>query len=165
MSSRIKAIFAGSFDPFTLGHQEIVTRAAALFGSVTVLVCENPSKGSTFSVEHRLEFARASVAKSGVNVEAYSGLLANTIGKMGSCVLVRGIRGSEDVLSELSMAHYNFDLTDGIETIFLPTLPDFRFVSASAARELIRHTEKSRYADVLKSVLPQPVIEKLIKDV
>ena len=135
----IKAVFAGSFDPVTLGHIDIISRAAKLFGGLTVLVMKNDTKTPLFSVEQRMEFLTHALAHvPGVEVATAQGLLADYARMHGVQVLVRGIRGEGDVAHELANAFYNQHFFPGVETVFLPTQPALNFVSSSAVKEAAR---------------------------
>ena len=133
------AVCPGSFDPITLGHIDIVRRAASLFDEVVVGVARNSSKAALLSVDVRVELARAALADvPGVRVEQVTGLLAEFVRSVGAVAIVKGLRGGADFDAELPMALMNRHLT-GLETLFLPGDPRFEHVSSSLVREVARY--------------------------
>lgn len=133
------AVYAGSFDPITLGHTAIVERAARLYGKVTVAVGFNPKKASSslFSIEERLELIRASVGHlPHVHVEAFSGLLIDYCRNLGAGVIVRGLRVLTDFEYEFQLALANRDLAPGVETTFLVTEHSHVYISSSLVKEI-----------------------------
>ena len=131
-------IFPGSFDPFTLGHADIVRRALALFGEVVIAVGYNEQKSGRMSVEERV----ASIKKlykdePRVRVESYTGLTVDFARELGVSAIVRGVRSTADFEYEMQMADVNRQLT-GIETILLPASPQLASLSSSVVRELAR---------------------------
>jgi len=133
-----RALFAGSFDPVTLGHVDIVQRAAALFDEVVVGVAHNEAKKTWFGVEERLALMQAAVGHTGARVEAIDGLLVHAAQRLGATVLLRGIRGASDLDLELRNGHANRDLA-GLDTLLLPCSPRFSFVSSSLVKEIASH--------------------------
>ncbi|MBO7190670.1 MAG: pantetheine-phosphate adenylyltransferase [Elusimicrobiaceae bacterium] len=132
----IKAVYAGSFDPVTNGHIDIITRAARLFGALTVLVMKNENKTPLFSIQERVEMLRRAVAQiPGVRVETAQGLLADYARKNGVQVLVRGLRGAADIEPEFCAAHFNKQFFPGAETVFLPTDPALQYISSTLVKE------------------------------
>ncbi len=129
-------VFAGSFDPVTVGHLDIIRRAAKLCDRLLVTVMYNPAKQGCFTVEDRLDFlARATVDIPHVEVDAWDGLMVDYVRKMGADFVVRGVRGVSDLESETNLAQINRRLLPGLETVFLPTKPELACVSSSAVRE------------------------------
>jgi len=134
-----RALFAGSFDPVTLGHVDIVRRCAAIFPEVVVGVAHNQAKRTWFDVAERVALMSEAVAGiDGVVVEPIEGLLVHAARKLGATVLVRGIRGAADLDLELRNGHANRDLAD-IETVLIPTAPKWSFVSSSLVKEIASH--------------------------
>ena len=130
-------LYPGSFDPVTVGHLDIIKRAAAIFDTVVVGVLHNPDKLGCFSVEQRMDMLRrACEGIHNVEIIAWPGLLARLTQETGIRVVVRGVRGSTDLESETTMAHINGQLDPGLETIFLPAAPGRADVSASMVRQL-----------------------------
>ena len=134
-----KAIFPGSFDPFTLGHHSIVKRALSFMDEVIVGIGINEGKRSLIPVEKRVYMIRRLYAdEPRVKVEAYSGLTVDFAREQGAEFIVRGIRTVKDFEYEEGIADINRKLT-GIETIFLFTEPELASVSSSVVRELLHY--------------------------
>lgn len=152
-----RAICPGSFDPITLGHLDIIRRAAALFDAVTVCVMVNGGKGGgMFSAEERLEFVRLAVAElPNVDCLRWDGLLADLAAAQGASALVKGVRGAGDFDWEYQMACINRGLGAGVETVLLPASPEYVYFSSTMAREMIR------YGQDLKKYLPPAVAERV----
>ena len=133
------AVFAGSFDPFTVGHLDVVKRAAALFDELYVLLAVNTSKKYVFSEMTRLEIIRKAVAGiSNVKVETFDGLTVDFMKRVGAKFLVRGIRGGADVEYEQTVAWNNQVLYPECETVFLSSAPEHLMVSSTVVRELLK---------------------------
>lgn len=129
-------VYAGSFDPVTLGHEDIICRAAMLCDRLLVTVMYNPAKKGCFTVEQRLELLRKLTRDlPNVEVDAWDGLLVNYVRKTGADFVVRGIRGAQDMESETNLAEVNRRLLPGLETVFLMTKPELACVSSSIVRE------------------------------
>lgn len=142
MSEKLRrAVCPGSFDPITLGHVDVLVRAAALYDEVVVAVLHNPAKTGTFGVEERIGFIERALPASAadrVRVEAFAGrLLVDVCRDVGAEVIVKGLRGGTDFAYELPMALMNRHLT-GVETVFLPGAPEFEHVSSSLVKEVAR---------------------------
>ena len=132
-----KAVCPGSFDPITLGHVDIINRAAAMFDEVTVLVTANPDKPSgLFSVEERVDFIRETF-DSHIKVDWWSGLLVDYTTEHGIDTLVKGLRSSLDYEYELPMAQMNRRLT-GIDTMFLLTDEKYGYISSSLCKQVAK---------------------------
>ena len=129
-------IYAGSFDPVTVGHEDIIRRAAKLCDKLYVTVMYNPSKTGCFSVAQRLEMlSRVCRDIPNVEVDAWNGLMVDYVQKMNASFVVRGIRGAADLESESSLAQINGRLLPGLETILLLAKPELSCISSSAVRE------------------------------
>ena len=154
-----RAICPGSFDPITLGHLDIIRRAAALFDAVTVCVMVNGGKGGgMFSAQERLEFARLAVAGlDNVDCLRWDGLLADLAAEQGASALVKGVRGAGDFDWEYQMACINRRLGGAVETVLLPAAPEYVYFSSTMAREMIR------YRQDLRKYLPAAVADRLRK--
>ncbi len=142
------AVYAGSFDPPTYGHLDLVDRVSRLFRRVVVAVGVNPLRTPLFGVEDRLTLLRT-ICEPYSNVEAVSfeGLLVNFARSIDARVIVRGLRAGSDFEYELQMAHSNSDLAPELDTAFLPTRTNYGFISASLVREIARHGgDIDRYA-------------------
>ena len=134
-----KAIFPGSFDPFTLGHHSIVKRTLTFMDEVVIGIGINENKRCLMSVEKRLESIRKLYAdEPRVKVLAYSGLTIDFAKEQGAGVIIRGIRSVKDFEYEESIADINRKLS-GVETILLFTEPDLASVSSSVVRELLHY--------------------------
>ena len=130
-------LYPGSFDPVTVGHLDIIKRAAAIFDTVVVGVLHNPDKLGCFSVEQRMDMLRrACEGIPNVEIIAWPGLLTRLTQETGIRVVVRGVRNAADLDSETTMAHINGDLDPGLETLFLPASPEMTDISASMVRQL-----------------------------
>lgn len=133
----MKALVPGTFDPITLGHLDIITRAAEIFEEVIVVVAASESKGPWFSLAERLSLAREAVCElPGVEVDSFDGLLVQYAQQCGSRVIVKGLRAVSDFEYELQMAHTNRSLAPDIETLFVMTSVQFSFLSSRIVREL-----------------------------
>lgn len=129
-------VYPGSFDPLTLGHEDVILRAAALFDEVIVAVMHNPNKRGCFTVEERLALIRrVTAAIPNVRADAWDGLLVDYVRKSGACAVVRGLRAVSDFESEMVMAQVNAQLLPGMETVFLMTKPEHACISSSVVRE------------------------------
>jgi len=133
-----KVLYAGSFDPITNGHLDLIKRAARLGERLIVGVIQNPSKTPFFTVEERLEMIKAATSTiPNVEVDHFTGLLAEYVKQNNIDVVVRGLRVSMDFEYEIQMAQMNARLYDNnVETIFLMTSPDYSFVSSSIVKEV-----------------------------
>lgn len=131
------AIYPGSFDPPTLGHLDLVERAARLFDRVVVAVGSNPSKKPFLTVEDRLEALSACTAELGnVEVDRFDGLLVHYVRSRGARSVVRGLRATSDFDYEFQIAMANRQLAPEIETVFLMTNWEHSFLSSSVVREV-----------------------------
>ncbi len=147
-------VFPGSFDPITLGHQDIILRALPLCDELIIAVGENSEKKYLFSLEERMEFISKTHAHNPkVRVESFQGLTINFCEKVKATALVRGLRNPADFEFEKSIAQMNRRLS-GIETLFLLTAADYSYISSSIVREIILH--KGDYY----SLVPEAVWKK-----
>ncbi len=132
-----KAVYPGTFDPLTRGHEDIVRRAAGVFSEVIVAVAENTSKRSTFTLAERVDMAAAVLADCpNVRVMAFSGLLMQFVREQGAKVVVRGLRAVSDFEYEFQLAGMNRKLYPEVETLFLTPAEQYMFISASLVREI-----------------------------
>ncbi len=133
-----KVLYAGSFDPVTNGHFNLIKRAAKLGDQLIVGVIQNQSKQAFFTVEERMEMIRAAAASiPNVEVDHFSGLLADYVKRNNIDIVVRGLRVSMDFEYEIQMAQMNARLYHhDVETVFLMTSPDYSFVSSSIVKEV-----------------------------
>ena len=146
--SRALAVYAGSFDPATLGHLDLIERAAALFDNVIVAIGVHPTKNPLFAADERISLLKEITKHlSNVTVDSFGGLLINYCTEKGAGIIVRGLRVTTDFEYELQNAHANADLNPKIDTVFLPTRTRHGFVSSSLVREIASHGgDVSRYA-------------------
>ena len=134
-----RAVCPGSFDPVTNGHLDIIGRAADLYDEVVVAVLINKSKSSLFTVEERIEMlTEVTDGYGNVRVDAFHGLLVDYCRANRIPVIVKGLRAVSDFDYELQMAQMNHQMT-GIETFFVPTSPQWSFLSSSLIKEIVRH--------------------------
>ncbi|MGL4485076.1 MAG: pantetheine-phosphate adenylyltransferase [Anaerovoracaceae bacterium] len=133
-----KALYAGSFDPLTCGHFDIIRRAANLCDELVIGVIENQSKTTYFTAQERMKIIREAVSELGnVKVDCFSGLLAEYVNNNEFSFVIRGLRGNVDFDYEIQMAQMNARLyKEKVETIFLMTNPGLSFISSSMAKEV-----------------------------
>jgi pantetheine-phosphate adenylyltransferase len=149
------ALCPGSFDPPTNGHADVIGRAIALFDRVIVAVIDNPSKKSMFTPAERKTLL-AEIHGDAVEVTSFSGLLVDHVREVGADVVVKGLRTVEDYEYETQMAQMNRHLT-GMETVFIATRPEFRFISSSLVKEV------ARLGGSVGGLVPD-VVEKALKE-
>lgn len=143
------AMYPGTFDPITLGHEELVRRISSLFNEVIVAIASSPRKDLMFSIDERIHLAKEVLSDlQNVNVIAYEGLTVDFAQKNNIQVVVRGLRSALDFDYELRLADMNRSLSEEIETIFL-TPNKYAFVSSSLVREIA-----SMGGDISKFVSP-----------
>ena len=149
-------VFAGSFDPVTNGHLDIIKRARAIFGEVVVVVAENKEKHPLFTMQERVCLLKEVLKKEkNISVDYTKGLLVNYLKKKGLKTLVRGIRGGQDVAAEMTNARYNKHFYPQAETIFLPCSPEVSFISSSAVKQAFL------YGADISALVPKQVVEAL----
>jgi pantetheine-phosphate adenylyltransferase len=133
----IRAVYPGTFDPMTNGHEDLVARAAKLFGEVIVAVADSQSKRPYFTLEERVSLARGVLAPyPNVKVVGFSGLLSNFLTEQDGSVILRGLRAVSDFEYEFQMAGMNRKLNPGVETMFLTPSDRYMFISATIVREI-----------------------------
>lgn len=131
------AICPGSFDPVTVGHMDIITRAASIFDKVYVAVLHNPKKHPAFTEEERVELLKTATAGiANVEVETWDGLLIDYAAHKGAGVIVKGLRAVSDYEYEFQMALANRKLRPEIETVFLTTSSENMFLSSSVVKQI-----------------------------
>lgn len=148
MSGSGIAVYAGSFDPVTLGHLDLIERASALFDQVIVATGVHPTRRPLFSYEERFAMLEdVTRSMKNVRVDQFDGLLIHYCVRIGARVIVRGLRAATDFEYELQIAHANADMEPGVDTVFLPTRANYGFISASLVREIASHGgDVSHYA-------------------
>ena len=150
-----KALCPGSFDPLTNGHADVISRAVALFDRVIVAVIDNPSKRSLFSPAERMALI-GEIYGDSVELTSFGGLLVDHVRDTGADVVVKGLRTFEDYEYETQMAQMNRHMS-GMETLFVPTRPEFRFISSSLVKEI------ARLGGSVGGLVPD-VVEKALKE-
>jgi pantetheine-phosphate adenylyltransferase len=129
------AIYAGSFDPPTAGHLSVARQAARIYAHLVIVVAVNPEKQSLFDADERVALLEQEVRElPNVTVARTDGLIVNYARRIGASVLVRGIRGASDVVSEMQLAHVNRLVAPEIATVFLPADAELAIVSSSALK-------------------------------
>jgi pantetheine-phosphate adenylyltransferase len=133
----VAAMYPGTFDPITLGHEDLVRRASRLFDKVVVAIAANPGKEPMFSLEERVGLARTVLKDfDRVEVTGYEGLTVNFAKEHGLRVIVRGLRAISDFEYEFQLANMNRHLTDEVETAFLTPTETYTYISSSLVREI-----------------------------
>ena len=149
------AVCPGSFDPVTNGHLDVFRRASTLADRVIVAVLINKTKSSLFTVDERIAMLREVVADlPNVEVDSFYGLLVDYCAQNDVSAIVKGLRAVSDFDYELQMAQMNGNLT-GVDTVFIPTAPDYMFIASSLVKEVARHG-----GDVA-DLVPTPVLAAL----
>jgi pantetheine-phosphate adenylyltransferase len=132
-----KAIYPGTFDPITRGHEDLVRRAARLFDHVILAVAESRTKRPFFSTEERLDMARLVLADcANVEVMSFAGLLMDFLREQDAHIILRGLRAVSDFEYEFQMAGMNRQLYPDVETVFLTPAEQYMFISATMVREI-----------------------------
>ena len=154
----IKAIYPGTFDPITVGHLDIIERAAKAFDHLVVAVMENRAKTCTFTKEERKKLIEKCVKKlDNVEVVIGEGLTVDMAEKNGCRIIVRGIRAVSDYESELALATANMNLKSDIETVFMVSKPELSFLSSSIAKEI------ASFNGDIRDYIPRAIIKEVSK--
>ncbi len=153
----VSALYPGTFDPITNGHQDLVRRAASIFNRVVVAIAANPSKAPLFSLEERVELASAVLADiPNVEVRGYQGLTVQFAQDNGLDVMVRGLRAVSDFEFEFQLATMSRQIAGQVETVFLTPTEQFSFISSNMVREIaLLGGDVSRFV--------HPVVEDALK--
>lgn len=153
----VKAVFAGSFDPPTFGHLNIIERAKKLFSEIHVVIAVNKNKSYCFSSEERLEIIQQLVSRwNNVSVHLWDSLIVDYAKKIKADVLIRGVRNDNDFLYEFDLAMMNKSLNPQIETVFLVPDPKFFVLRSSSIKEL------AAFGGDVSTMVP-PVVEAILK--
>ena len=154
-----KALYSGSFDPMTNGHFDIIKRSAKMFDKLIVGVIHNPNKTPLFSVEERMDMIRKVVdGIENVEVESFTGLLADYVNLNQFDAVIRGLRATTDFEYEIQMAQMNAKLFDPrTESIFLMTSPEYSFISSSVIKEVVALNGNA------EGLVPPVVLEEIKK--
>jgi len=155
-----RAMYPGTFDPFTNGHNDLVRRACRIFDRVVVAIAANPGKAPLFTLEQRMDLARKVLADvPNVEVAGYTGLTVNFARERGLNAIVRGLRAVSDFEFEFQLATMNRHLSDAVETVFLTPTEKFNFISSTLIREIaslggdVREFVDPRVADAIRAQL------------
>lgn len=153
----VKAVFAGSFDPPTFGHLNIIERAQKLFSEIHVVIAVNKNKSYCFSGEERLEVIQQLVSRwNNVSVHLWDSLIVDYAKKIQADVLIRGVRNDNDFLYEFDLAMMNKSLNPQIETLFLVPDPKFFVLRSSSIKEL------AAFGGDVSTMVP-PIVEAILK--
>ena len=152
-----RAVYPGSFDPMTLGHLDVIERAAQMFDTLTVSVLDNQAKSPLFSVEERVKILEEATAHlSNVQVDSFSGLLIDYCREKGLHVAIRGLRAVTDFEYELQIAQTNRMLSaGGVDTVFLTTSLEYAYLSSSAVKEI------ALFGGDISKCVPEFLVEKI----
>ena len=154
MQSKTIGIYAGTFDPVTIGHGDIISRACKITDKLILAVSESASKNPLFTLEERCEMARIYIDKynigNNIEIMSFNGLLVDFAKSISAKLLIRGLRAVSDFEYEFQMACMNSRLDDNIETIFLPASEKNQFVSSRFVKEIIRLN-----GDISSFVIPE----------
>ncbi|MGY8844107.1 MAG: pantetheine-phosphate adenylyltransferase [Gammaproteobacteria bacterium] len=154
----ITAIYPGTFDPITLGHVDIVSRAAPMFGELILAVAGSTSKNTVFSADERVELATNVLSRfPNVRIMKFEGLMVDFAKKNGASIILRGLRAVSDFEYEFQLAGMNRKLMPEADTVFLPTSEKFTYISSSLVREI------AKYGGDIGEFVPPGVKEVLIK--
>ena len=156
---KTKALYSGSFDPPTMGHMDIITRAAKLYDELVIGVGINPSKQSMFTLEEREDMLRETFKDfDNVRVDHFSGLLADYVNRNDFNVVVRGLRSTTDFDYEIQMAQMNDRLfNDTVETVFLMTDPQYSYISSSVVKEVFT------LGGNINGLVPDEILKRMVK--
>ena len=150
------AIYAGSFDPITKGHIDVVERASKIFDKVILLIAVNSKKQTLFDMSERVEMAKASLAHcENALVDHFEGLTVDYAKKVGAIALIRGVRSMTDFEFEFQIALMNRKMNPDLQTVFLMPHEKYTYLNSSIIREL------SRFRVDVSEFVSQPVVEKL----
>jgi len=164
----MSAIYPGSFDPVTNGHIDIAQRSAKVMGHLIIAVLDNPHKKPLFSVNERVDMLRHVFANdNNIEVDAFSGILVNYAQKKGAQVIVRGIRGPEDLAKETHYATWNCQLAEGLaqslETLYFTAKPMLSHISSGTVKEVAAHIYPCGLDDIIISQVVPPAVRKALK--
>lgn len=152
------AVYPGSFDPVTLGHLDVIDRAAKIFDEVIVCVLSNNKKTPAFTVEEKINMLKLVTKKyNNVKIEYYDGLLVDFAHMNKANVIIKGLRAVSDFEYEFQMALTNYQLEPNIETLFLATRTNYSFLSSSVVREV------ASYGGSLIGLVPDEIIDIILK--
>ena len=152
------AVYAGTFDPVTNGHLDIIERASRLYDHLYVTIFTNPNKKTMFTLEERIDlFNEVTQQFDNVTIDSSQDLAVEYAKKVGASVLVRGLRATMDFEYELQLAFSNQYLDDSIDMVFLMTRPSHSYISSSSVKEIASHHHS------VQGLVPEVVEKSLIK--
>lgn len=149
------AVCPGSFDPVTLGHMDIITRACKIFDKVIVAIPVNPNKQASFTVEERMELLRVMTKGLNVEIESVDGLLADYAKQKNATAIVKGLRALSDFEYEFQMALTNKKLNPDLETLFLATSAENMFLSSSMVKQV------AGFGGDISHFVPEEILETI----
>jgi pantetheine-phosphate adenylyltransferase len=150
------AIYAGSFDPITYGHIDIIERGLEIFDKVIVAIANNVEKRSLFTIEERLKMTKTIFKETpNVIVDSFKGLLVDYVAKTNAKVILRGLRATSDFENEFHMASMNRSLNTHLDTLFMMTSKDYFFVSSRTIKEV------ARLGGGVEGLVPDLVVRRL----
>ena len=159
------AVYPGSFDPFTLGHLDIVQRASRLFDRLVVGVGINLEKQPLFTAEERVELIRLSTSHlANIEILTYQGLTVKFVQQIGAHIMIRGVRPITDIPAELTMMMANRRLAPDIETLFMIADGELAHVSSSLIKEIAPIADEHTFANFLPKQIVQKVLKRLEKE-
>jgi pantetheine-phosphate adenylyltransferase len=151
-----RAVFPGSFDPITIGHEDIIRRALPLFDEIIIAVGYNSTKQGMFNVDERMQLIETVFAgEKKIKVAKYQKLTIDFCHEVGANYLLRGLRTAADFEFERGIGQVNRMMAGDIETVFMLTAPEYTPISSSIIRDIIRHKGK------LEGLVPQAIIAKI----
>lgn len=160
----VTGIYAGSFDPITNGHIDIIKRSMQFCDRLIIAIGVNSAKKTMFTEEERLNLINQVIEKeldfltsTHVKAVSFSGLMVNLAKETGATVMIRGIRSVSDFEYEINLSNINKTLAPGVETVFLPTLPDMAVVSSSATKEI------AKFGGNISKFVPPYIVEAIVK--
>ena len=151
----MRALIAGTFDPITVGHSDLIQRASLMFDEIVVVIFNNSEKQNFFTDEQRVEMAKITCAEinRNIRIDSHDGMLAEYMKTNNINIIIKGVRNVSDFTYEYILSEINRSVYGDIETIFLPSKPGYQHVSSSVVREFLKHG-----ADISKLV-PKSVME------
>jgi pantetheine-phosphate adenylyltransferase len=156
----MKACYPGTFDPITLGHLDIIERAAKIYDEIDVLIMSNPRKQCVFSEAERKDMIERAIAslpcRNRIKVMVGEGLTVNLAERLGASVIIRGIRAVSDYEYELTQATANMILNHEIETVLMIARPEYSFLSSSAVKEI------AEYNGDISKLMPAELIQEVM---
>ena len=157
------AVYPGSFDPFTLGHKDILVRSSQIFDKVIVAIGENHNKDNLFTVEERIGDITNEINSIGIEnnafVESFNGLIVDFARSKNANILIKGVRGPVDYDYELQMAGMNSTMNPDIETIFLISRPEFSYISSSLVRQIA--FMNGDYSNFVSQIIQDSIKQKI----